>query len=107
MTLTSSYTEDSGTTSKKAFVYFEIQPVSDPDRVTWDKEYDAAKHVCVRPYSKSKKNIVQLEAADGRVTYAAFRLTGDCVKKPRVAWTEADGLKVTVAFTFTPIISVS
>lgn len=108
MTLSSSYTKSQTTTAKKAFVYFEIQPVSDPDSVTWDEAYDAAKHVYVRDaYSKSKKNIVQLEAAGGGANCGAFRLTGDCVKKPRVPWTEEDGLKVTVAFTFNPIISVS
>lgn len=108
MTLSSSYTKSQTTTAKKAFVYFEIQPVSDPDSVTWDEAYDAAKHVYVRnAYSKSKKNIVQLEAAGGGANCGAFRLTGDCVKKPRAPWTEEDGLKVTIAFTFNPIISVS
>lgn len=108
LSLTSSYTKNQTTSLKKAFVYFEIQPVSDPGSVTWDEAYDSAKHVYVRnAYAKSKKNIVELEASGGGASCGAFRLTGDCVKKPRAPWTEEDGLKVTIAFTFTPIISVS
>ena len=108
MLLSSSYIKNQTTTTKRAFVYFEIQPVSNPGKVTWDEVYDATKHVYVRDaYSKSKKNIVQLEAAGSGTNCGAFRLTGDCVKKPKVPWTGEDGLRVTIAFTFNPIISVS
>lgn len=106
MGLTSLPTKAQSTTSKKAFIYFEIQSVSDYDRVTWDKEYDATKHVPVRNGTKSKKNIVELDDASGRNCYGAFRLTGDCVAKPKIPWSAADKLTVTIAFTFKPIITI-
>lgn len=38
-------------------------------------------------------------AVDG---VAMFRLSGDCVKAPKTAWTKADGFTATIAFTFEP-----
>lgn len=106
MTLSSVSTKDSELTSKKAFLYFEIQAVNDPDNVTWSKEYDAEKHVPVRIMVKNRKNIIELDAADGSKPYGAFRLAGDCVTNPRKPWTEADGIQVVIAFTFNPIITI-
>lgn len=45
--------------------------------------------------------------ASGKVTPAAagvglFRLTGDCVKSPKIAWADTDGFTATIAFTFGP-----
>lgn len=107
MTLSSSSTKALATTSKKAFIYFELKAVSDPDSVSWDKEYDAEKHVPVRIMTKTRKNIVELDEAGGSKPYGAFRLTGDCVTKPKNPWTVADGIKVVVAFTFKPVITIS
>lgn len=95
------------TTSKKAFIYYELQAVSDPNgKISWASEYDAEKHVIARG-TRRKKNIVELESAGGRNCYGAFRLTGDCVAKPRTPWTEDDGVTVTIAYTFDPIIEIS
>ena len=108
MLLSSSSTKASATTSKRAFIYFEIQAVSDPNKVTWDEAYDSAKHVYVHAtYTKSKKGIVDLDGTGGADCYGAFRLTGDCVAEPKKPWTAADGMKVVVAFTFQPIVTVS
>lgn len=91
-------------TSKSAFVYFEMQATSDPDQVSWDKEYDAQRHQVVRSgISKTKKNIVTIAQADKPKHFGAFRLTGDCVPVPRKSWTEVDGIDVEIAFTFTPL----
>ena len=102
MTL-SSTSVDANYTKKKAFIYFEIQPTNDPDTVTWDSEYNADKHIVVRTTAKTKKNIVTLDAYDEngqKKCYGAFRLTGNCAAVPKVPWTEADGVDVTIAFTF-------
>ena len=107
MMLSSSSTKIAGLTSKKAFLYFEIQSVSDPDNVTWAKEFDAEKHIPVRIAVKTRKNIIELDAADGSNPYGAFRITGDCVAKPRTPWSPADGIKVVVAFTFKPVVTIS
>jgi len=40
-------------------------------------------------------------AADG---YLAFHLTGDAVKAPTKAWTEADKVSASIAFTFVPTV---
>ena len=108
MTLASSSTKSSISTLKKAFVYFEMQAVSDPSSVTWDAAYDATKHVYISTaFTKSKKNIVELEDASKQNRYGAFRLTGDCIAEPKVPWNAADRMEVVIAYTFNPIITVS
>ncbi len=99
----SSASVDPNSTRKKAFIYFEIQPTNDPDTVVWDSEYNMDKHIVVRTAAKTKKNIVTLDAFDEngqKKCYGAFRLTGDCAAVPKSRWTEADGVDVTIAFTF-------
>ena len=91
-------------TRKSAFVYFEMQAASNPGQVDWDSEYDAQKHQVVRAgVAKVRKNIVTIAQADKPKHFGAFRLTGDCVAVPRSPWTEADGIEVEIAFTFTPL----
>lgn len=91
-------------TSKSAFIYFEMQAASNPGQVDWDSEYDAQKHQVVRAgVAKVRKNIVTIAQADKPKHFGAFRLTGDCVAVPRSPWTEADGIEVEIAFTFTPL----
>lgn len=102
MYLTSTSTKDIVSTAKKAFVYFEIKAADGPDQVSWDKEYDAEKHLLVRTTPKTRKNIVKLGAAEESGCYGVFRLTGDCVANPKIAWTVTDGFDVEIAFTFTP-----
>lgn len=97
-------TKQSPTTIKRVFAYFEIQPTSDPDRVSWDSEYDSSKHLVVRD-GMSRKNIVTLDAGDANAPssnkcYGAFRLTGDCVSNPKNEWTEQDGIDVVLTFSF-------
>ena len=106
MTLSSSSTKDLVTTGKKAFIYFEIKAVSDPENVAWDTEYDIEKHVPVRVMTKTRKHIIELDEAGGNMPYGAFRLTGDCVKKPKIPWTKNDSIKAVIAFTFKPIIEI-
>lgn len=97
---------------KSAFVYFEIHQTDglDYDLVDWDAEFDAVKHIVVTDgVPTTKRGIMTLPAMtkDGEVApggYALFRLSGDAVKYPEDdAWTSADGIVVTVAFTFTPV----
>lgn len=91
------------TTTKKAFMYFEIHAVSDPSAVTWDSAYDANKHVVVRETGKTQKGIVMLDSGDNAKHFGAFRLTGDCIQNPREEWTEKDGVTVEVIFSFSPL----
>ena len=108
MSLASSPTKGEGT-DKRAFIYFEIVQVSDPYYAKWEKTYDPDKHIAlVNGGAVSKTNVMILPARDmdGSVAkggYAAFRLTGDLVKRPTVPWNAIDGVNVTIAFTFTPI----
>jgi hypothetical protein len=65
---------------------------------------DAAK-VIVGTKAAEGKKLVTLEASnsDGELqdgSVALFRLSGDCVKSPKTAWTKADGFTATIAFTF-------
>lgn len=91
------------TTTKKAFIFFEIQASSNPSSVTWSSEYDANKHVIVREASRTKKNIVVLGSAEQEKRFGVFRLAGDCIQNPREPWTEKDGVDVEIIFTFEPL----
>lgn len=105
MALSSLTTKDSGSTKKRAFIYFEIKAsdTEEPAASIWDGEYDVEKHLVVRAATRSKKNMVQLGAAEQKGCYGAFRLTGDCIAAPKNAWSEADGIDVEIVFTFTPL----
>lgn len=112
MTLVASSTQDSESTDKSAFIYFEMQSADtdDPNDVTWDSEYDSSKHIIVDTSAagQSKENILTLSAItpEGAVAaggYGAFRLAGDAVETPANVWTSQDGISVEVAFTFTPL----
>ncbi len=114
MLLSASSTKEASSTSKKAFMYFEMKNVSasqgeDPESVRWDGTYTEGADIIVSAArERTVKNMVTLAAADryGEVTKAgsaAFRVTGDAVKYPKTAWTEKDGVQITVTFTFTPL----
>lgn len=106
MRLYSSTTQDPEMpiTTKGAFIYFEMQAAPDIDLVVWDPEYDMEKHQIVRlGTSRPRKDMVVIAQADQPDHFGAFRLTGDCVAVPRFPWTEADGIEVEIAFTFTPL----
>lgn len=112
MALAGSSTKVSSSTSKEAFIYFEMQSAntSDVNDVQWDTEYDSSKHIVITTAEDgaSKEDVLTLAAmtSDGEVAeggYASFRLTGDAVRAPTTAWTSNDNIIVTVAFTFTPV----
>lgn len=110
MSLSSSSTKRLTTTSKKAFIYLEMKPANsdDPSDVTWDTAYNSKKHIPVTSISRTKTNVITLAAgtSSGEVAeggYGAFRLAGDVIKRPKIAWNDQDGLDVEVAFTFIPL----
>lgn len=103
MTLYSASTQGSTAIAKRAFFYFEMQAVDDPAHVEWSGGYDSTEHIPVRLYARTKREIVTLDAAGGTTCYGAFHLDGDCIPTPKNPWTEADGVDVTVVFTFRPI----
>lgn len=101
--LASESTAGEGSTSKRAFMYFEILAVSNPNSVAWSNAYSEDKHVLIRESTRIKKNIITLGSADQAKRYGAFRISGDCIQNPREAWTEYDGVDIDVAFTFSPL----
>lgn len=100
--LSSASTKDSTSTSKKAFIYFEMQAVDSKDEeITWDEAYNEDQHILVRTTSpKTKKDFLTLGASGKAGSFGAFRLAGDCIANPKTAWTATDGVNVTVSFTF-------
>lgn len=109
LTLTTSPTNGSGT-SKRAFLYFEMQQTSidDWEYVRWDPTFDASKHINVTTAPHTKNDMVTLPTLtrDGDLpenAYAWFRLAGDAARAPTNEWSTNDGINVTVAFTFTPV----
>lgn len=100
MMLAADSTIGQGLTSKRAFLFFEIQAVSDPNQVAWNTTYDEEKHLLIRTGTKTRRNMVTLGAEGKALSYGAFRVSGDCVSAPRSAWTDSDGIDVSIAFTF-------
>lgn len=100
LSLSSSSTAGSTSKLKKAFIYFEIQAVSDPDSVSWANAYDPDQHIVVRESKRSRQDVIILDAVDGSKCYGAFRLAGDCTENPKDSWSSKDGVNVNVAFTF-------
>ena len=104
MTLSTTSLKSSKSTMKKAFLYFEMLPTTDPDHVTWAGKYSSSKHILVRNgITKSMKNMLILGAADHEKRFGAFQLTGDCVKNPKSGWSAEDGVTVNIIFTFSPL----
>jgi hypothetical protein len=107
MTLRSDTTKNKNLTAKQAFVFFQMQAVTDPNpyNVDWDKEYDESKHIVVTTSTKTKKDFITLAAApvdedsDPTKCYGAFRLSGDCVTMPTDAWTTKDSFTAKIVFT--------
>ncbi|MCI8438271.1 MAG: hypothetical protein HFF73_01970 [Oscillospiraceae bacterium] len=103
MGLYSYSTQGQELTSKRAFVYLEMQAATStsPADANWDSEYDVEKHVAIRAgVARTKKDMVTIAQADQPKHFGAFRLAGDCVPTPRKPWTAADGIDVEIAFTF-------
>lgn len=98
-------------TAKKAFFYFQMQAIDDPDNVDWSDDYDPEQDIIVSKSAKSKNNIVTLAAyrtdengtPEDSVRYGAFRLSGLCTEDPKTAWTSKDGVDVNIVFTFTAL----
>lgn len=105
MALSSTSTQEAATTSKRAFIYFEMKASdsSDVTQVEWDDAYDENNHILVRTTSKTQKDFLILGAKGTQGSFGAFRLAGDCVANPSIPWTGEDGVNVDVAFTFTPM----
>lgn len=108
LSLSSTAFDTAAITAKKAFLYLDMQAVSNPDSVQWVDEYDAEKHVIVTSSTKTKKDIVTLAAGDENAAengprYGAFRLTGICTDSPKNDWNAKDGVNVQISFTFTAL----
>ena len=109
MKLASAPTKGVGS-QKEAFLYFEMiqSDSSNTDTAEWADEYFFLDHIIIADKVTSKKSgIVILPAASAGMAaqggYALYRVAGDAVTAPRVEWSDADGVTVQVAFTFTPL----
>jgi hypothetical protein len=107
MKFSSTSTKGSDSTAKLAFVFFQMQAVSDPESsITWDQTYDESKHILLSTSTKSKTNFLTLakyDAEDEDDTsnrFGAFMMSGDCVTMPKSAWTTKDGFTANIVFTF-------
>jgi hypothetical protein len=97
-------TSTKGSTSKEAFVYFEMQTVADPKNVTWDASYNADKHILVTYGTEEKEDYITIGAASQAKHFGAFRLSGDCVAEPEDdPWTTRDSFTAKIVFTFKPL----
>lgn len=107
-------------TGKKAFVYLQMERFT---QGTDTSPANALKNIASVPITyRSAKDVLvldgrksSLESGAALVTLlkannstpqvgsnAVFRLTGFCTKSPRIAWSAADKITATVAFTFSP-----
>ena len=104
MSLSTVSLKGSTSTTKKAFLYFEFLAVTDPVNVAWASKYNSNKHIVVRNGgTRSIEDMLILGASSHDKRYGAFRLTGDCIAKPKNGWTADDGVSVMIVFTFSPL----
>lgn len=112
-------------TTKQVFMYMEVVQNDDDttEPTTWKSGFDAKANpnqVAIAAKAVSLNNVVTLAAAnwsaydstdsdpDSTISaattkgYAAITLKGDCAGDVPTAWTEADTVTVTLAYTFTP-----
>lgn len=101
-------------TTNSVFLYFEIGKATADDGngdPTWGTAYDAkaTNQILVAAKATTKADVVVMDKcpdptdADS-ATIAAYRLAGDAVSAPAVAWAATDTVDVTVAFTFLPTV---
>lgn len=94
-------------TTNSVFLYAEFGAATANDGSadpTWGTAYSttATNQVLVGARATSKKGVAKLAATDGSAAnYLAYKLAGDAASAPTTAWTDADKVKVSVAFTFT------
>lgn len=94
-------------TTNSVFMYAEFGAATANDGTgdpTWAAAYDskATNQVAISERSTTKKAVVELAAnASGAKNYVAFKLAGDASSQPTTAWTAADKVGATIAFTFT------
>lgn len=94
-------------TTNSVFMYAEFGAATANDGngdPTWAAAYDskATNQVAISERATTKKAVVELAATDGSTAnYLAFKLAGDASSQPTTAWTDADTVGATIAFTFT------
>lgn len=108
-------------TTKSAFVYLEVidtgagedgdatAPATAPTDASW-KAYDAkaVNQVLLSAKAVTKANMLTVPAvAADNSSFIAFRLAGDAASAPTKAWTSADTVSATIAFTFTPTVQAT
>jgi len=86
--------------AKEVFLYVEFQPTND----NWIGEYiGAPNQMIVTADGSSKDAVMTLDAGMDSPSYGAYRLFGALSTAPDEMWSSADGIEVSVAFTFTPV----
>lgn len=108
-------------TTKSAFVYLEVidagagddadavAPTTVPTDASWHA-YDAkaVNQVLLAAKAVTKANMLTVPAvAEDSSSFIAFRLAGDAASAPTKAWTSADTVGATIAFTFTPTVQAA
>ncbi len=94
-------------TTNSVFMYAEFGAATANDGSgdpTWAAAYDskATNQVAISERSTTRKAVVELAATDGSTAnYLAFKLAGDASSQPTTAWSSADKVGATIAFTFT------
>lgn len=94
-------------TTNSVFMYAEFGAATAEDGTgdpTWAAAYDskATNQVAISERTTTKKAVVELDAnASGAKNYLAFKLAGDASSQPTTAWTGADKVGASIAFTFT------
>lgn len=108
-------------TTKSAFVYLEVidagagedgDATEPADALTDDswKAYDAkaANQILLAAKAVNKANMLTVPAvAEDASSFIAYRLAGDAASSPTKAWTSADTVSATIAFTFTPTVAAT
>ena len=91
---------------KELFAYLEfLNSTGSRAPRTWNSRYiNASNQLLVTGHSNTKEGVLYLDAFDESPTYGIIHLFGSVSASPEEAWSSADSMRVSVTFTFVPMI---
>ena len=90
-------------TTKSVYMYLQTELNASDETGAFGNEFDGTKDIVVGTKAASLKVGSLAAGTEDAPSILNYRLTGDAVEAPAIAWNGEDKVNVTVAFTFAPV----